>query len=148
MFEWERPNDSRLLNRSEMKETKMEKCSYFFQKIISGPCLNCFADFSSFHLFFSSFLLFFIFVPVCSYLPWASFDTPWQWLWSINHLFPELSVPACTEMKQQPLDHRHSRLQPFSAQFSCQSPHTQQSNPAQCFTDIPNHLVCFQAKYR
>lgn len=147
MCESERPNDSCSLNRSEMKETNMENCSYsFLKKIRSSSFLKCFAFFFSLLLFPLSFF----FSPVCSHLLWANFDTPWQWLWSINliNLFPELSVPACSEMKQQPLDHRHRRLQPFSARFSCQSPHTQQSNTAYCRTDISNHLVCFQANYR
>lgn len=78
---------------------------------------------SSFLNFFSFFLSLFVQIS-----PWASFDTPWQWLWSINHLFPELSVPACSEMKQQPLDHRHGRFQPFLLRFSAKAPHAQQSN--------------------
>lgn len=122
MCESESPNDGCSLNRSEMEErNKSGGLQHFFSKE-NNSFLNCFAGFSSPSLF--------CFLPVCSSLLWASFDAPWQWLWSINHLFPELSVPACTEMKQQPLDHRHGRFQPSSARLSCQTPHTQQSNAA------------------
>lgn len=153
MRESQRPNDSCSLNRSETGKRNKRgelQLSSFYRKIISRFLSWVVLQVFPISLFFL--LSFFHFLPVCSDLPWASFDTPWQWLWSINHLFPELSVPACSEMKQQPLDHRHRRFQPFSARLSCQPPpphHTPNNRTLLwCCTDISNHLVCFQAKYR
>lgn len=137
MSESERPNDSCSLNISVMKETNVENRSHFFLK----------KRISSSSSFFPSFFLLFSAL-VCSDLPWASFDTPWQWLWSINHLFPELSVPACSEMKQQPLDHRHCRFQPFLLDFPAKTPTPSNRTLLWCCIHISNHLVCFQAKYR
>lgn len=124
--DWERPNGSCSQNRSAMKESnKSGVLQPFSSKQFPVLPWNALLSFSS-----PSFFSFFLPAPVCSDLPWASFDTPWQWLWSINHLFPELSVPACSEMKQQPLDHRHGRFQPFLLCFSAKPPHAQQSNIA------------------
>lgn len=77
--------------------------------------------------------------------PRASFDMPWQWLRSINHPFP-WTVSACLLWDETTAISSSAppTPAPFSAWLSCQSPHTQQSNAVQCFS---NHLVCFQAKY-
>lgn len=45
------------------------------------------------------------------------FDAPRHRLWSINHLYLGLSVPACSKRKQQPLDHCRHSFQVF-----CQPP--------------------------
>lgn len=96
------------------------------------------------------FMFYFLFSPLPLFAhflisPRASFDTPWQWLRSINHPFP-WTVSACLLWDETTAISSSAppTPAPFSAWLSCQSPHTQQSNAVQCFS---NHLVCFQAKY-
>lgn len=134
VFKREGANDNCSPNRLEMKPTAKENnFQISFELLCSGrSCfIFCFPPLPLFAHFLIS--------------PRASFDTPWQWLRSINHPFP-WTVSACLLWDETTAISSSAppTSAPFSAWLSCQSPHTQQSNAVQCFS---NHLVCFQAKY-
>lgn len=99
MCESERPNDSCSLNRSEMKETNMENCSYsFLKKIRSSSFLKCFAVFF-FSSPFSSFFLFFarLFISPVSQLWHAMtvtvvYKSPFPWTVSAGLFWDETTA--------------------------------------------------------
>lgn len=123
MCESEGTNDGRSLNRSEMKGTNMENCSYFFflQNLISSSVLKCFAGFS-------------FFPPLCSYLPepvWHAmtvtvvYKSPFPWTVSTCLLWDETRAIRSSALQTPAL---------LCSVFLPKPPTTQQSNAARCWT--------------